>query len=82
MYLLNVHTVSDVMQMGIHTVEPLILDPSPFEVEIAITMLKKCKSPGIDQIPAELTQAGGETLSSENPKLKNSSWNKEELPQQ
>jgi hypothetical protein len=35
--------------------------PSP-EVEIAIAKLKKCKLPGSDQIPAELIQAGGETL--------------------
>jgi hypothetical protein len=29
-------------------------------VEIAIAKLKKYKSPGSDQIPAELIQAGGE----------------------
>jgi hypothetical protein len=40
------------------------------------------KSPGIDQILAELIQAGGETLHSEIRKLFNSIWNKEELPQQ
>jgi hypothetical protein len=28
--------VSDVRQMAIHTAEPLVLDPSPFEVENAI----------------------------------------------
>jgi hypothetical protein len=32
--------------------------PSPFEVEIAIVKLKKYKSPGSDQILAELIQAG------------------------
>jgi hypothetical protein len=77
MYLLNVHTVSDVMQMRIHAVEPLILDTSSFEVEIEITKLKKYKSPGIDQIPSELIQAGGETLSFETQKLNNSAWNME-----
>jgi hypothetical protein len=35
-------------------------DPSPFEVEIAIAKLKSFKSPGSDQIPAELLQPGGE----------------------
>jgi hypothetical protein len=52
--LLNVHRVSDVRQIEIHSAEPLVRDPSPFEVEIAIAKLKKYKSPGSDQIPAEL----------------------------
>jgi hypothetical protein len=44
--------------------------------------LKKYKSPGSGQIPAELIQARGETLLSEIHKLFNSVWNKEELPDQ
>jgi hypothetical protein len=68
--------------MKMHTPEPLVPMPSPFEVEIAITKLEKYKSPGIDQILAELIQAGGETLHSEIQKLINSIWNKEELPEQ
>jgi sorting nexin-29 len=44
--------------------------------------LKRCKSPGIDQIPAELIQAVGNTLHSEIHKLTNCVWNKEELPEQ
>jgi hypothetical protein len=40
---LNVHSVSDVGQIAIHTAEPLVSDPSPFEVEIAITKLKRYK---------------------------------------
>jgi hypothetical protein len=44
--------------------------------------LKKYKSPGSDQIPAELIQAGGETLQSEIHKLSNCIWSKEELPDQ
>jgi hypothetical protein len=51
-------------------------------VEIAIAKLKKYKSPGSDQIPAELIQAGGEILLSEIHKLINSVCNKEELPDQ
>jgi hypothetical protein len=42
------------------TAEPLVPDPSPFEVEVAIEKLKRYKSPGSDQIPAELIQAGGD----------------------
>jgi hypothetical protein len=51
--LLNVHGVSDVMQIKIHTAELLVPDASPFEVEIAISKLKRYKSPGSDQIPEE-----------------------------
>jgi hypothetical protein len=54
-------------------------DPSPFEVEIAITKFKKYKSPGSDQIPAELIQAGGETLWALVRKLINFICNKETL---
>jgi hypothetical protein len=49
-------------------------------VEIAIAKLKKYKSPGSDQIMAELIQAGGEILLSVMHKLINSVWNKEGLP--
>jgi hypothetical protein len=74
--------VSDVRQIEIHTAEPLVPEPSPFEVEIAIEKLKKYKSPGSDQILGELIQAGGETLQSEIHKLIKSIWSKEELPDQ
>jgi hypothetical protein len=80
--LLNVHTVSNVRQIEIHTAEPLVPDPSSLEVEIAITKLKKYKSPGSYQISAELIRAGGETLRSEIHKLGNSIWSTEELPDQ
>ena len=32
----NVHGVNDVRQTEIHTAEPLVLEPSAFEVEMAI----------------------------------------------
>jgi hypothetical protein len=64
----------------VHTTKPLVPGPSRFEVEISITKLKKYKSPGSDQIPAELIQAGGEILLSAIHKLINSVWNKEEFP--
>jgi hypothetical protein len=38
--LLNVHTVSDVRQMEIHTTEPLVPGPSCLEAETAIANLK------------------------------------------
>jgi hypothetical protein len=56
--LLNVCNVSDVRQIGVHTAEPLAPGPSHLEVEIAIAKLKKYTTPGSDQIPAELIQAG------------------------
>ena len=48
--LLNVHEVKEVRQAEIHTVEPLVPEPSAFEVELAIEKQKNHKSPGIDQI--------------------------------
>jgi hypothetical protein len=77
-----VHNVSDVRQIEVHTAETLVPGPSLLEVEIAIAKLKKYKSPGSDQIPAELIQAGGEILLSAIRKLINSVWNKDKLPDQ
>jgi hypothetical protein len=62
---MNVHMVSNVRQIEIYISEPLVPDPSPFKVEIAIAKLKKYKLPGSDQISAELIQSGGDTLCSE-----------------
>jgi len=57
--LLNVHGVDNVRQTEIHTAEPLVPEPSAYGVELAIEKLKSHKSPGIDQIPAELIKARG-----------------------
>ena len=57
--LMNVHGVSNVRQTEIHSAEPLVPEPSAFEVEMAIEKLKRDKSPGTGQIPAELIKAGG-----------------------
>jgi hypothetical protein len=80
--LLNVHGVSDVKQAEIHTAEPLLPEPSVSDVELAIEKLKSHKSPGIDQIPAELIKAGGRTISCEIHKRIISIWNKEGLPEE
>jgi hypothetical protein len=42
--------------------EPLVLGPSRLEIEIVIAKLKKYKSPGSDENPADMIQAGGEIL--------------------
>jgi hypothetical protein len=55
---------------------------SHLDVDIAIEKLKKNKSPGSDQILAELIQPDGETLLSVIHKLINFIWNKEDLPYQ
>jgi hypothetical protein len=80
--LLNVHGANDVRQEEIHTAEPLVPEPSAFEVELAIEKLKSHKSSGIDQIPAELIKAGGRTIHCVIRKLIISIWNKGELPEE
>ena len=80
--LLNVHGVHDVRQTETHTAEPLELEPSAFEVDLAIEKLKSHKSPGIDQIPAELIKEGGRKIRYQIHKLIVSVWNKEELPEE
>jgi hypothetical protein len=80
--LFNVHGDRDVRQTETHIAEPLVPGPSFFEVEMAIEKLKRYKSPGIHQIPAELIKAGGSKICPEIHKLINSIWNKEELPEQ
>ena len=68
----SVHVVNYVRQREMHTAELLVPEPNTFEVEMAIEMLKRHKSPGIDQIPAELIKEGGRTIRSEILKLINS----------
>jgi len=80
--LFNVHGVKDVGQAEIHTAEPLVPDPSASEFEVAIDMQKSHKSPGTDQIPAELIKVGGRTICLEIQKLPNSIWKKEKLPEE
>jgi hypothetical protein len=59
----EVHGFSAVRQIEIQTTKPLVPDPDPFESELLLLLLlRRYKSPGIHQIPAELVQARGETL--------------------
>jgi len=80
--LFNVHGVKDVGQAEIHTTEPVVPEPSASEFELAIVKLKSHKSPGIDEIPAELIKAGGRTIYLEIHKLIISIWMKEKLPEE
>jgi hypothetical protein len=73
---LNVHGVSDVRQAEIHTAGLLVPEPSAWEVEVAIEKLERHKSPGIDQIPAELIKAGGRTILGVIHKFIIAIWNK------
>ena len=80
--LFNVHGVKDVGQAELHTAEPLVPEPCASEFELAIDKIKSHKSPGIDQIPAELIKAGSRTISLEIHKLITCMWKKEKLPEE
>jgi len=79
---LNVHGVNDVRQTEIHTVKPLVLEPSAFEFAMSTVKLRRHKSPGIDKIPAKLIYAVGRTICSEIHKLIISIWSMEELTEE
>jgi hypothetical protein len=66
--------MQNALQMGISLYRGLVGEPGG--------KLKSHKSPGIDQIPAELIKAGGRTIHCEIHKLLISVWNKEELPEE
>jgi hypothetical protein len=55
---------------------------STFDVETAMKKLKRHRSLGIDQIPADLIKPGGKTLHSEIQKLINSVRKEEEIPEE
>jgi len=80
--LFNVHGVKNIGQAEMHTAEPLVPEPSASEVGPAIDKLKSHKSPGIDQIPAQLIKAGGRKICLEIHKLFTSIWKKEKLPEE
>jgi hypothetical protein len=49
-------------QIAVRPVEPLVLDPTPYDNEIAIVKLLKYKSIGDEQILAEVIQAENDTF--------------------
>jgi hypothetical protein len=57
-------------------------EPSGRGFEMETEKLKRHKSPGFDQIPAELIKAGASAFLSEIHKLINYIWNKKELPEE
>ena len=69
---------NDVRQTETHTAEPLALEPSAFEFDMAIEKLKRHRSPGIDQILSVLIKAGSSQFGLRSIKLL-LTWNKEEL---
>jgi hypothetical protein len=78
----NVHAANDVRQTEIHTAESPVPELSAVEVEMVTEKLRRYKSPGTDQILAEILKAGGRTVCCEIHKIINSIWNKEELPEE
>ena len=80
--LFSVHWVSGVRLTEIHTAKPILREPSAYEVAMATEKLNRHKTPGIDQIPAELIKAGGGTIRSEIHELIYSIWNLEKLPEE
>jgi hypothetical protein len=55
---LNAHRVSYIRKININRSEPLVPDLSLSEVEIIVVKMRRYKSPGSGQIPAELIHAG------------------------
>jgi len=80
--LLNVQGFNDIRQRKIHTAKLPVPELSALEIQMAIEKLRKHKSPGIDQIPAEMIKAGGRTIRFDISKLTNSTWNEEELQEE
>jgi hypothetical protein len=78
---LNIHASNVIRQRKLHTAEQLVPKPSAFVFELASRKLKSHKSPGIDQIPAELFKEGDGTTHSEYHKHIISVWNKGKLPE-
>ena len=81
--LLNVHGFNYVRQREINATEPIVLEPSVFELQMAIGKLKKQKSPGTGQILGQFVKSGGgRIIRSKVHKIINSVWSKEDLFEQ
>ena len=70
------NSVLDCSQPSEEHVQPILRE----EVEIAVASLKKGKSAGVDNIPAELVQAGGETMIDVLSEICNRTWRTGEWP--
>ena len=70
------NTVLDCSQPPEEDLQPIL----PEEVEIAVASLKKGKSAGVDNIPAEFVQAGGETMIDVLTEICNRIWRTGEWP--
>ena len=70
------NTVLDCSQPPEEDLQPILRE----EVEIAVASLKKGKSAGVDNIPAELVQAGGETMTDVLTEICNRIWRTGEWP--
>ena len=70
------NTVLDCSQPPEEELQPILRE----EVEIAVASLKKGKSAGVDNIPAELVQAGGETMIDVLTEICNRIWRTGEWP--
>jgi hypothetical protein len=55
---MNAQLVNDVRQAKIHTAETPLTEQSDTLVDVAFEKLKGHKSPGMDQIPADVIEAG------------------------
>ena len=70
------NTVLDCSQPPEEDLQPILRE----EVEIAVASLKNGKSAGVDNIPAELVQAGGETMIDVLTEICNRIWRTGEWP--
>ena len=70
------NAVLDCSQPPKEDLQPILRE----EVEIAAASLKKGKSAGVDNIPAELVQAGGETMIDVLTEICNRIWRTGEWP--
>jgi len=55
---MNAHWVNDVREAKIYTAETPLTEQCDIVVDVAIEMLKRHKSRGMDQIPAEVIETG------------------------
>ena len=76
MYIIVYNAVLDCSQPPEEDLQPILRK----EVEIAVASLKKGKSAGVDNIPAELVQAGGETMIDVLTEICNRIWRTGEWP--